>query len=600
MIRIALDDKPQFSGTGGLGKRTTSRGRATSVKAPPAGVSEQRPLTRPGVKCPAVGLAPKIRGDVCSCIDGISRHILSPMTTPPSQPSVAIYARISSDRTGQKAGVKRQLDDCRAIAKVHRLDVVAEIVENDTSAYRKKRKGFEQLKEMAMGGTISGVVAFDSDRLYRSISDLESMITVVEKAPGGFQIVSVQNGEINLNTAGGRAMARVLAGLAQYEVEQKAQRQARAHEEAFKDGRWSGGKVPIGYRLGTKPGELLIDEPIAAVLKQTADLILYRDYGINAATKYFRETSGRLHTRPVSLRGILTGPTVAGMREYLPETAKRRGETVGALRKANWPAIFDHQTWIALKTTLRSTPRGRPTTPSLLSGFLLCGNCATTLGYSKASYKCSTNSGGCGGVSISTQAVEKHFLTIFDFDQGENAPLILNLFGGGPQRVQPITDVSQELDDLENERQQLLYFLSKKTVSATNVDARLDEITAREEELEELQGQALTANLKVQQVASVRAEWAKLSDSPEDTAKKNFVIRGMFKACVIKPVGKGGTGPKLDVSRLHLLAHDLLPKEEPEDFDDDDYEDESDPKLSTIVSDFDDDDSILRGDMLLT
>lgn len=59
-------------------------------------------------------------------------HILSLMTTPPSLPYVAIYARISSDRTGQKAGVKRQLDDCRAIAKVHRLDVVAEVVENET------------------------------------------------------------------------------------------------------------------------------------------------------------------------------------------------------------------------------------------------------------------------------------------------------------------------------------------------------------------------------------------------------------------------------------------------------------------------------------
>ncbi|MET3718336.1 recombinase family protein [Arthrobacter sp. UYEF21] len=528
----------------------------------------------------------------------------------PQQPSVAIYARISSDRTGQKAGVNRQLDDCRAIAAVHRLNVVAEIVENDTSAYRTTRKGFERLKKMAMSGVISAVVAFDSDRLYRSIGDLESMITVVEKAPEGFQILSVQNGEINLNTAGGRAMARVLAGLAQYEVEQKAQRQARAHKDAWKQGRWSGGKVPIGYKVGNAAGELLVDEPMAAILRQTADLVLYRGYKINAATKYFRETSGRLHTRPISLRGVLTGPTVAGMREYLPETAKRRGVTKGTPRKANWAPIFDHATWTALKKELKTTPLGRPPTPSLLSGFLLCGICETTLGYSKASYKCSTNSGGCGGLSISTRAIEKHFLSIFDFDEGDNAPLILNLLGGGQKQVQPVTDVSAELDELQNERQQLLYFLQKKSVKAVDVDARLDEIAARETELEDQQGEALAANLKVQQVESVRAEWAKLTDSVEDTAKKNFVIRGMFKACLVNPVGKGGAGPKLDVNRLHLLAHDLDSDDEEledwevdqydDDDDDDEQEDDGDTRLTNDAFDFDDDDAILRGDVLMT
>lgn len=452
-----------------------------------------------------------------------------------------------------------------------------------------------------MSGAISAVVAFDSDRLYRSISDLESMITVVEKAPAGFQIISVQNGEINLNTAGGRAIARVLAGLAQYEVEQKAQRQARAQKEAFEQGRWSGGRVPIGYKLGDKPGELLVDEPMAAVLKQTADLILYRGYGINAATDYFRQTSGRLHTRPVSLRGILTGPTVAGMRTYLPEADKRRGETVGTERKANWPAIFDHKTWIALKSALRSTPRGRPSVLSLLSGFLVCGICDTKLGYAKASYKCHTNSGGCGGVSISTNAIERHFLKIFEVDHGENTSLILNLLGAGPRPVRPITDVSEELDDLQNERQQLLYFLKKKSVSPEDVDERLDEITAREAELEEQQGEVLTATLQAQQVESVRAEWAKLTDSPEDTAKKNFVIRGLFKACIVKPIGKGGTGPKLDVSRLLLLGHDPEPEDDFEDYDDDDAydDDETDTRLTNEDYDFDDDDDILRGDVLL-
>jgi site-specific DNA recombinase len=104
--------------------------------------------------------------------------------------------------------VVRQLDDCRKLADLQRLDVVQEIVENDTSAYRRKRKGYEQLKSLAMKGVVQGVVAYDSDRLYRSMRDLESMITVVEEAPNGFTIYSVTTGDINLNSPSGRAMAR--------------------------------------------------------------------------------------------------------------------------------------------------------------------------------------------------------------------------------------------------------------------------------------------------------------------------------------------------------------------------------------------------------
>jgi site-specific DNA recombinase len=53
---------------------------------------------------------------------------------------VAIYTRISQDRTGAELGVERQLEDCQALAKANGWTVVAEYSDNDISAYGGKRR----------------------------------------------------------------------------------------------------------------------------------------------------------------------------------------------------------------------------------------------------------------------------------------------------------------------------------------------------------------------------------------------------------------------------------------------------------------------------
>ena len=50
--------------------------------------------------------------------------------------SAAIYARISSDVTGEGLGVARQLEDCRKLAESKGWTVGAEYVDNDISAFK--------------------------------------------------------------------------------------------------------------------------------------------------------------------------------------------------------------------------------------------------------------------------------------------------------------------------------------------------------------------------------------------------------------------------------------------------------------------------------
>ncbi|HVX08342.1 recombinase family protein, partial [Humibacter sp.] len=76
--------------------------------------------------------------------------------------SAVIYARISLDRTGEGAGVERQLNECRALAKKLGLKVVKVLTDNDISATSGKvRPAFEELLAMRP----AAVIAWHQDRL---------------------------------------------------------------------------------------------------------------------------------------------------------------------------------------------------------------------------------------------------------------------------------------------------------------------------------------------------------------------------------------------------------------------------------------------------
>lgn len=66
---------------------------------------------------------------------------------------MAVYARISQDRTGEELGIRRQLADCRAEADRRGWVVAEEYVDDDVSAYSgKKRPAFERmLTDLAEG-----------------------------------------------------------------------------------------------------------------------------------------------------------------------------------------------------------------------------------------------------------------------------------------------------------------------------------------------------------------------------------------------------------------------------------------------------------------
>lgn len=296
-----------------------------------------------------------------------------PSTT---KPRAVIYTRLSRSRSDEPSGsTQRQEAECRKLAAARGYKVVAVEVDDDVSAFSgRRRPGYERVMEMVAAGDVQVVMAWATDRLHRAPRELEDFVDVVEQA--GVDVVTVQAGEIDLSTPAGRMQARMLGTAARYESEHRSERTKLAHEAIARDGRWSGGRRPYGYRVRFADperrvdGELVIDVDEAEVIREAAQRVLAGERVGAVANDLNRRgvpTVRRSAWTTPTLRGILSSPTIAGRRNY-------RGEDVGP---AAWEAIIDTDTAEALRAHFAAGPRrGRPARLALLSGGrCICAKC---------------------------------------------------------------------------------------------------------------------------------------------------------------------------------------------------------------------------------
>ena len=143
--------------------------------------------------------------------------------------SAAIYARISSDQTGEALGVTRQLEDCRKLAADQGWIVGEEYVDNDVSAYKssaaRPRPQYQRLLADLADGHRDAVIVYSLDRQTRQPMELEEFTRLCECA-GVMQVKSV-TADIYLGNDDGLFMARILAAIASKESARKSERLKR-------------------------------------------------------------------------------------------------------------------------------------------------------------------------------------------------------------------------------------------------------------------------------------------------------------------------------------------------------------------------------------
>ncbi|SFM90915.1 Recombinase [Pseudonocardia ammonioxydans] len=260
--------------------------------------------------------------------------------------------------------VTDQLRDCRDYAARMGLTVVAEIVDNDISAYTgKRRPGYEQLLERLVGGDFDAVLAWEDSRLHRRPVELETYIDVCE--PRGIPTYLVTGGVVDLSTSSGRTNARIRGALAREYVDQLKDRSRRGRDRRAREGLPAGGKRPFGYQSD----HITVDPAEGAMVTEATDAVI-RGESLHAIAKKWRAagvtTPGGSEWTGSRVGELLKRPRNAGLREH-------RGEIK---RTAVWEPLVTYEAWVAVCEILNDPARIRHkgNQPRYLGSFIYrCG-----------------------------------------------------------------------------------------------------------------------------------------------------------------------------------------------------------------------------------
>ena len=153
--------------------------------------------------------------------------------------TTAIYLRVSSD----SQDVKSQLPDLKRWSKAHGIEPV--LYQDKCSGKNMDRPEWNRLEEDIRTGKVRTLVVWRIDRLGRTASGLTSLFDELKRH--GVNLISLKDG-VDLSTPAGTMMANVLASVAQFEREVRAERQRAGIAVAKANG--------VYKDHGRKPGTL--------------------------------------------------------------------------------------------------------------------------------------------------------------------------------------------------------------------------------------------------------------------------------------------------------------------------------------------------------
>lgn len=217
----------------------------------------------------------------------------------------AIYCRISLDKKlgtdDERAGVKRQLNDCQLMCRMNGYEIYDIYEDNSVSAHgtelkkAKERAGYNRMLDDFKAGKFDVIVAWKLDRLTRSVAGLEDMLR--ELAGQGLCICTTDLGgsEQDLGRADAVMLAQLMASFAQFESSRKSERMKTAIADRARQGIMRSGKRSFGY-----DGHNNVVEDEAVIVRA-----IYEAYdkgsSMNAITRALRgEDDGTLPDFPTS------------------------------------------------------------------------------------------------------------------------------------------------------------------------------------------------------------------------------------------------------------------------------------------------------------
>ncbi|KXA11825.1 recombinase family protein [Clostridium perfringens] len=342
---------------------------------------------------------------------------------------IAIYSR-KSRFTGKGDSIENQIEMCKEhILKLISKDVEFLIYEDEGfSGGNINRPAFKRLINDIKYGAIDLLICYRLDRISRNVADFSSVLDILQEYKVDF--ISIKE-QFDTSSPMGRAMIYIASVFAQLERETIAERIKDNMLEMAKKGKWTGGKLPLGF---TSKKTAYIDEEgkkrfKVALLHDTKDLefvkFLYEKYlelgSLHKLETYthennIRSASGKIFEKS-TLKIILQNPIYVkadenvinyfenkgwstygepdGVHSLLSynktETTKKDGkltkrnkdESESLVAVSNIKGYIDSSLWLKVQYQFKKNkdtfPRLGKTHNALLVGKLFCGNCGTRM-----------------------------------------------------------------------------------------------------------------------------------------------------------------------------------------------------------------------------
>ena len=469
------------------------------------------------------------------------------MSTPQA---AAVYARISLDQEGEGLGVKRQVEDCEALAASLGWTVAEVYTDNDASAFSgKKRPAYGRMMADIAEGHRDGVVIYHLDRLSRRPIEVEQFLETLQSASVN-QVRFVASGGLDIGNGDGLMMLRVLGAVAAHESASKSRRINRKNDERAAAGLPNvSGNRPFGYEADW----ITVVEDEAAALREVVERFLagesqrslcswLDDQGIKTAAGGTWRTS--------QLATTLKNPRYAGLLVH-------RGEIVGpgvwdpiitAEQRERALAVFDGR-----KTTGRRTPR-----ISLLSGLLRCSRCGGRLyssrrinknGTKTRRYVCQSGPDhhGCGKMTVVAEPLEELVTAavLFRLDTPDLAGALAGKAEADGEASKLVGLVSEDRARLD----ELATMFAKTLIDGREWLTAKQPIIERIEEYERRVGR-LTRTDALGGLAgngeALAVEWPEL-----DLSRQVAIVKAVLDHVVISPGSRGAR--TLDPARVDLV-----------------------------------------------
>lgn len=338
------------------------------------------------------------------------------------------YCRISSDPNDKRHGVTRQREDITALCEVKGWAVAGFYEDNDRSASNgKDRPEWDRLLADVKAGKIDAIAAWDQDRGWRMMSELEDLRKFFTGLGRHVPLATTGQGDIDLYSPTGILAAQIKTAVSEHEISMMKVRMRRAARQRAELGipRW---RRAFGY-IDTPAGPVP-DPQIAAAVKDGYRAILAGAALKEVAamwnadestwTQQWKHQTDEAGNRVLDAAGkpvlvchrkqwneqivqqFLRNPRNAGLRFH-------HGEEVG---KGRWEPLVDEQMWRATQAAMDSRPNGgrrgrRAVRIHLLTGVIDCGKCGHYLsGVQTATRKLTYTCKRCRGVAIRADDVE--------------------------------------------------------------------------------------------------------------------------------------------------------------------------------------------------